>query len=605
MAKRKNGKKNARGIKKADKIHGQKKGKKGEAAAYCTRAQALAKLQLPLADFRKLCILKGIYPRDPKKKPSGNDKTYYHHKDISFLMHEPLIKKFFELKTFMKKFKRLLGRDEKGLAKSLEGRKPEYTLSHLVRERYPTFEDALRDLDDAVSMLALFNALSADQKRDIPADAVNEARQLYEEFQLYVIRSQSLRKTFASIKGYYFQAVIHGQTVTWLAPHQFAQELPEEVDFRVMLSFLEFYRSVVKFVNFKLYADLGMQYPPKRLEKKANSAAEVAALEAEMKEAGKERDAAEAKGEGDEDADIAAEVAKDFGEQDEEAMALQQQVAQASRMKTTFRGLKVFISREVPLRPVYFALLCGGATAVGWEKGAKGVKSAPGSAFDMKFKHITHQLVDRPPDQFEQVEGREYVQPQWVFDSFNTGCLLPVAPYAPGRAPPPHLSPFVDDKAEGYVPRQREILDRFAAEATGAAAPGAGGEGGDAAATPAAQAKENAVEEYRKGLQAESKGVWHSEFKDEQKAKQDAEETKDQDMDEEEEEEPMKPTGFKGEELDEKVKPTEDEEELLRRKALMPKKHKRLLQRIETTKKKKADHNAGLEKKRKKAAEVK
>ena len=41
---------------------------------------------------------------------------------------------------------------------------------------------------------------------------------------------------------------------------------------------------------------------------------------------------------------------------------------------------------------------------------------------------------------------------QWIFDSANFRVLMPVALYAPGKVPPPHLSPFVDNEEEGYTP---------------------------------------------------------------------------------------------------------------------------------------------------------
>ena len=74
-----------------------------------------------------------------------------------------------------------------------------------------------------------------------------------------------LRKAFISVKGIYFQArnaagasgrapqpdeppavaqaVVCGETVTWLVPHALSQVLPADVDYRVMLTFLEFYEA--------------------------------------------------------------------------------------------------------------------------------------------------------------------------------------------------------------------------------------------------------------------------------------------------------------------------------------------------------------------------
>jgi pescadillo protein len=164
-----------------------KKGKKGVAANYLTRNQAVKKLQISLKDFRyvhlgpllifcvlvaqhahscvcfpaasRLCILKGVFPRDPKKKHAGKNKTYYHRKDIAFLQYEPLLHKFRELKTFLKKHKKAMSRQEFSKARELNKHRPVFTFDHLIKERYPTFVDALRDLDDALCMIHLYAML--------------------------------------------------------------------------------------------------------------------------------------------------------------------------------------------------------------------------------------------------------------------------------------------------------------------------------------------------------------------------------------------------------------------------------------------------------------
>jgi pescadillo protein len=67
---------------------------------------------------------------------------------------------------------------------------------------------------------------------------------------------------FVSIKGIYYQVEILGQKVLYLVPWKFPSELPIEVDYRVMGTFLEFYLTMVKFVNYKLYAMGKLEYPP-------------------------------------------------------------------------------------------------------------------------------------------------------------------------------------------------------------------------------------------------------------------------------------------------------------------------------------------------------
>ena len=52
-----------------------------------------------------------------------------------------------------------------------------------------------------------------------------------------------------------------GQPITWIQPYQFIQKLPHDVDYKVMQTFLEFYITLLKFTNLKLFKLLNIQYP--------------------------------------------------------------------------------------------------------------------------------------------------------------------------------------------------------------------------------------------------------------------------------------------------------------------------------------------------------
>jgi len=524
----------------------QKKNHSGLDATFLGRAKVLKKLQISLKDFRRLCILKGVYPREPRGRAPRNKKgqVFYHIKDVRALAHEPLLDKFREFKSFMKKVRRNANRNEKDEAlRKQSTMAPKYTLHHLVRERYPRFADALGDLDDALCLVNLFACLPSDGR--VQAGITRKAQRLAAAWGAYCASTGSIVKSFISVKGVYMEAEIMsaGQPVPvrWVAPHNFTQHVPQGVDFRVMLTFFEFYETLLGFVLYKLYGDLGVRYPlpvvaatadnttsvatlHPTLGGKATSvlAANLTALQTALNEASKGNSAVDAvkdalqneenaaTGETSTKADKKATKAtkrkqkelmksidealkgvdKDDDESDEgsdeemenddadqvpiaaplrEALdAIDDSAVQndesahdiitnpeAQKRHALFQGLTFFLSREVPRGYLELVILSYGGK-IGWEG-----KDSPVMVEDTS---VTHHVVDRPkllPGYSKLPKSREYIQPQWILDCANFNFVLPIERYGVGSGLPPHLSPWVDDKEEGYVPKYKEEVERL------------------------------------------------------------------------------------------------------------------------------------------------
>jgi len=428
----------------------QKKYEKGAAATYISRTQALKKLQLSLKDFRRLCILKGVYPHEPRHKKKVNkgglqNKTWYYVKDINFLAHEPIINKFREYKIYLRKLKKAVSKNEGDTARRLRDHRPKYNVDHIVRERYPTFTDAVRDLDDALCMVFLFARMP--HSKTVQSTLTQLCRRLSNEFLLYIIESRSLRKVFVSIKGIYYQADIMGNTVTWIVPHDRCLQQVTDVDFQIMATFVEFYITMLGFINFKLYSHRGMIYPPQLEIEKFESDYmddEDAATEriyALSQALQKNVDAAPV------DEFVPDEFPEENVDDDQMAKKRKEQ-DQLKRLRNLFEGSKIFLSREVPRQSLAFIIRCYGGQ-VSWDK-----MDGYGATFLESDETVTHQIVDRPNVDCQHL-SRYYVQPQWIYDSINARLLLPVEDYYPGAVLPPHLSPFVEETGDDYVPPEK------------------------------------------------------------------------------------------------------------------------------------------------------
>jgi pescadillo protein len=289
--------------------------------------------------------------------------------------------------------------------------------------------------------------------------------------------------------------------------------VPQDVDFRIMSTFIELYQTLLGFVLFRLYTDLNLVYPPAleaasddagagplgalRLVEQSQApvgpstdAGSVAAgkkvSSREVKKAIKAIAQQDTPAEADdaESGEAAAPAADDAVRGDEFTEAPSKDGTSAglvslaaldgsagSSSADLFSPYYFYISRECPRGVVEFVLRSFGAPAshVGWD-----AVLGAGSAFDASDERITHMIVDRPPVAGASSGASKLarVQPQWVVDSANAGTILPTGPYAPGAQLPPHLSPFVDDAAikarGGYAPREAIIAGADAEEAAAA-----------------------------------------------------------------------------------------------------------------------------------------
>ena len=358
---------------------------------YLTRSQSKRLLQVDNRDFKRLCILKGVYPRQPMsyRNSSGKDKVYYLTKDVKWIVSDPILEGMRSYETHTKKLRKLRGSGKQEAADTMdETKRPQYKLDKTIRERYPTFSDALRDLSDALSGVYLYAILPPQVRSDTTVEGHayhttwlhDECVSVTKRWKEYVESQRLLQKGFISIKGFYYQAIVRGDEATWLVPHDFTSKHPKAVEHHVMLTFLEFYVHFLRFVLFKLEAD-------------ARTALTT---------------------------------------QDEEdvtqSVAFEEKKATATGVKQLFEGLIFFISREsVPDHMAFVVKCLGGSIAPSVE--------SPG---------VTHYVVDRPtlPMGEKKLDTIEYIQPQYIFDCLNARVLLPVEAYGIGVRCPPHISPF-------------------------------------------------------------------------------------------------------------------------------------------------------------------
>lgn len=315
------------------------------------------------------------------------------------------------------------------------------------------------------------------------------------------------------------------------------------------------------FVNYRLYNELNMTYPP-NLEKDAFK------LDSGLTD--NDKVANNNNNEDNEDNNDLDEFNtadnKDDDKTESGAAVTLKQIQEASSevhsLQKLFKNHVFFLSRETPRYALEFMIRsCGGE--VSWDSIVGGNPPFPESD-----ERITIQVCDRPKVN-NRVLSRTYVQPQWVADSLNARKLIKTSLYAPGELLPPHLSPFVEAKEGDYVPT------------TGIESESEEEQEEKEAGNAEEQEEVNDEDEYERDLKAESDGITFSESNTDNK--------KGGDHTGKTEMKKKKRTEAEAEEEDQKEMAT----------VMMSKKKRKLYNRMQASNQKKADAVEKLQRKKK------
>ncbi|OAF72180.1 hypothetical protein A3Q56_00060 [Intoshia linei] len=321
-------------------------------------------------------------------------------------------------------------RDFNRVGKLLENQ-PVYSIDHTIKERYPSFDLALRDMDDCLSTIFLFATFA--KSKYVGNDLISICKKLSIEFMHYVIQEKCLEKIFISSKGIYFEIEIQNQKIRWVQPHNLTYQKDFDVDFKVMSIFCEFYVTLLKFVNFQLYHSINLIYPPMLINYRPSKSDSngcdswvdevLSSLVCSLKLV--------------QDPSL-LDCIEDIPIESEGVSNVHNQIQEKIKFQNLFKDKKFFICRECPIDVLTFIIRCfGGSVAC---ESLNSIKQE----YSVNDPTIHYEIVDRP-NILIKYQNRSYLQPQWIFDSVNAKKLLNVKNYLVGVEMPPHLSPFVEE----------------------------------------------------------------------------------------------------------------------------------------------------------------